>query len=110
MNNLFAAGSKDIEDEQARDVKNEGMPMCPKCKTNRLHLFEKGLGCRKECGFVVWRTISGKTLTENQMAALAEKGVTQEIKGFKSKAGKEFSAKLKLNAEYKTEFEFNNKK
>ena len=39
------------------------------------------------------------------MKSLLEKGVTKEISGFKSKAGKTFSAKLKLN-EGKTEFEF----
>jgi DNA topoisomerase-3 len=96
--------------KSAQDAKNEAMPMCPKCKTRRLHIFEKGIGCAKECGFVVWRTIAGKTLTDKQLAALVEKGATGEIKGFTSKAGKEFSAKLKLDAEWKTVFDFNNKK
>jgi DNA topoisomerase-3 len=88
----------------------ESMPLCPKCKKQHLHVFEKGLGCNKECGFVIWRTIAGKKLTDAQLIALATKGITSEIKGFTSKAGKEFSAKLKLDSEMKAVFEFAAKK
>jgi DNA topoisomerase-3 len=79
-----------------RDEQNEKMPLCPKCKQKHLHVFEKGIGCSKECGFVIWRTVAGKKLSDAQLATLAAKGVTSEIKGFTSKAGKEFSTKLKL--------------
>jgi DNA topoisomerase-3 len=89
-----------------RDEQSEKMPLCPKCRQQRLHLFEKGIGCTKECGFVLWRTVAGKKLTDTQLSALAAKGVTPEIKGFTSKAGKEFSAKLKLDGEYKAVFDF----
>jgi DNA topoisomerase-3 len=89
-----------------REVQNESMPLCPKCKKNHLHTFEKGMGCDKECGFVLWRTVAGKKLTDTQMAALATKGITSEIKGLTSKAGKEFSAKLKLGTDFRVTFEF----
>jgi DNA topoisomerase-3 len=79
-----------------REEKSEQLPLCPKCKQKHLHLFEKGIGCTKECGFVLWRTVAGKKLSDAQLATLAAKGITPEIKGFTSKAGKEFSAKLKL--------------
>ncbi|GHT16372.1 hypothetical protein AGMMS4956_18670 [Bacteroidia bacterium] len=68
------------------------------------------MGCTKECGFVIWRTIAGKKLTDAQLITLATKGITSEIKGFTSKAGKEFSAKLKLDGEMKAVFEFATKK
>ena len=93
-----------------REEQNEKMPLCPKCKQQRLHVFEKGIGCSKECGFVLWRTVAGKKLSDAQLAALAGKGATPEIKGFTSKAGKEFSAKLKLDAELKVTFDFNKNK
>jgi DNA topoisomerase-3 len=82
------------------------MPRCPKCKQRHLHTFEKGIGCSKECGFVLWRTVAGKKLTDTQLTTLAAKGITSEIKGFTSKAGKELAAKLKLDAELKVTFDF----
>jgi DNA topoisomerase-3 len=89
-----------------REEQSEQLPLCPKCRQKHLHLFEKGMGCTKECGFVLWRTVAGKKLTDGQLTTLAAKGITPEIKGFTSKAGKEFSAKLKLDGELKTVFEF----
>ncbi|MGL5914533.1 MAG: topoisomerase C-terminal repeat-containing protein, partial [Bacteroidales bacterium] len=93
-----------------RDEKNENMPQCPKCKKQKLRAFEKGIGCNKECGFVVWNTVAGKKITETQLLTLITKGVSPVIKGFKNKAGKEFSTKLQLNKEFKIEFLFDNKK
>lgn len=57
------------------------------------------------CSFTIPQEIASKKLTDVNVKSLLEKGVTKEISGFKSKAGKTFSAKLKLN-EGKTEFEF----
>jgi DNA topoisomerase-3 len=79
-----------------RDEQNEKLPLYPKCKQNHLHVFEKGIRCSKECGFVLWRTVADKKLGNAQLATLAAKGITPEIKGFTSKAGKVFSTKLKL--------------
>jgi hypothetical protein len=45
-------------------------------------------------------------VTYTQLATLAGKGITAEVKGFTSKAGKEFSAKLKLDGEHRVVFEF----
>lgn len=71
---------------------------CPCCSGS---LKEKGKLYECECGFKLWKTISNKTLTENQIKDLLEKGVTKEIKGFISKAGKEFSARLIIDTEEK---------
>jgi DNA topoisomerase-3 len=92
-----------------QDEKNEKMPLCPKCKKEHLRTFEKGVGCTKECGFVLWRTVADKKLSDAQLIALATKGKTPPIKGFISKAGKEFTAALKLNADGKAEFDFSDK-
>jgi DNA topoisomerase-3 len=94
-----------------KQIKSELMPLCPKCKTQHLRLFEKGLGCVKECGFVVWRTVAEKTLKDTQLMDIAKKGKTGVIDGFMSKkTGKTFSATLKLDNEFKTIFDFDNQK
>lgn len=84
-------------------------PNCP-CCNNPVRVNEKGVFCSNEGCLKLWRTISGKDLTDSQLVALLTKGKTAKIKGFKSKAGKEFEAVLKLNkAEKKVEFEFDKK-
>jgi DNA topoisomerase-3 len=76
--------------------------LCPKCKKAHLRIFEKGIGCSdKECKFVVWRSICGKNLTDNQLSEIAKGKLSGTIKGFKSpKTGKVFEAKLKLKADF----------
>lgn len=71
----------------------------------QLTIKAKLVVCDK-CEFKVWRTIASKELTDNQLKELIEKGETKEIKGFKSKAGKSFGAKVTLEdrATGKTKF------
>lgn len=84
-------------------------PNCP-CCNSPVRVNEKGVFCSNEGCLKLWRTIGGKDLTDSQLVALLTKGKTAKIKGFKSKAGKEFEAVLKLNkAEKKVEFEFDKK-
>lgn len=71
---------------------------CPCCSGS---LKEKGKLYECACGFKLWKTIAHKTLTESQMKDLLEKGVTEKITGFISKAGKEFSARLILDTDEK---------
>jgi DNA topoisomerase-3 len=91
-----------------KQAMQELMPLCPKCKKQHLRLFEKGIGCSKECGFVVWRSVAKKSLPDAQLIALIEKGKTSVIKGFTSKEGKSFDAKLILKSDLTTGFEFDN--
>lgn len=92
-------------------IPQEEKPACPKCGKNTIRIFDKNAKCMDEaCDFIIWREIAGKKLSDTQVGQLIEKGKTGEIKGFKSKAGKPFEAKLTLNNEYKVEFVFNNKK
>jgi DNA topoisomerase-3 len=84
--------------------------VCPKCSAEAIKPFSKGLKCYNEgCGFIVWDTICEKKLSEKQLTDLITKRKTALIKGFKSKAGKSFDAALKLNNEFKVEFEFEKK-
>lgn len=79
---------------------------CPKCSKNILE-NKKAYSCSdKECSFVIWKEVASKTISEKQAIELLGKGKTKLIKGFKSKEGKEFSAYLVLDKDYKVSFEF----
>lgn len=86
---------------------------CPKCG-GKLIFNDKSVFCSnwkdKGCDFSIWRNVCNKTLTDKQLVDLVTKGKTESIKGFKSKAGKSFSASLKLKDDFTTEFEFDKKK
>jgi DNA topoisomerase-3 len=75
------------------------MGKCPLCGSDIIE-GKKGFGCSawksKGCKFVIWKEIAGKKLTKNQVKMLLEKGETSKIKGFTSKKGKKFDAKLRL--------------
>lgn len=79
---------------------------CPLCG-KPLRKMNWGWGCsgyKEGCKFSIG-SIAGKKLTDTQVKQLVEKGKTSEIKGFTSKAGKKFSAKLKME-DGKVSFDF----
>lgn len=81
---------------------------CPLCG-KPLREFKTNFGCsgyKDGCKFSVWKTIAGKTLTAAQVAKLVKDKKTNKIKGFKSKAGKEFEAVLIMDNEGKISFDF----
>lgn len=84
---------------------------CPTCKTGLVSESKKAFGCsnwkNKGCKFVIWKTIAGKEITESMAKKLLKNGKTQQLKGFKSRAGKDFDAALKLDND-KVVFEFDN--
>jgi DNA topoisomerase-3 len=61
---------------------------------------------REGCTMTIWKTMAGKKITIAIAKKLLKDGKTAPIKGFKSKAGKSFEAKLKLSGG-KVEFDFN---
>src|SRR5215203_3766473 len=89
----------------------EPLGACPKCGAPVIET-RKAYGCsawkKSGCDFVIWKQVSGKRLSENQARQLLTKGRTGQMKGFKSKAGKPYSAALTLDAEHKVRLEFEN--
>lgn len=78
---------------------------CPDCGSP-VALRDRAAVCTgSSCGFHVNRVIAGKTLQEKDIVSLLTSGRTLEMKGFRSKAGKEFAARLVLS-EGKVSFEF----
>ncbi len=73
---------------------------CPLCKSEVVEQ-DKSYGCsgwRQGCKFVIWRTIAGRRISVRAAQALLRLGRTPLLKGFESKAGKTFEARLKLDA------------
>lgn len=81
---------------------------CPVCGHDVLPFF-KGWRCsqvkEKRCSFVIWSPLAGKKLTEKQVSVLLKKKETIPLKGFRSKQGKPFTARLVI-ADGKVELRF----
>lgn len=83
--------------EQKAQVIASDFGLCPLCGVGQVIIGKKGYGCsrwREGCSFTIWRQLAGKKLTEAQVKTLVAGKTTALLKGFKSKAGKSFSAKL----------------
>ena len=80
---------------------------CPKCGTESMGIYAKVAKCRHEdCDFHIFREVCGTLLTEDYIRDLLTTGRTPILKGLTSKAGKKFNARLVLNEDYTTSFEF----
>jgi DNA topoisomerase-3 len=82
---------------------------CPKCGAPVVET-KKSYGCSawkdKGCKFAIWKTVAGKRVSEAQARQLLKEGKTGQLKGFKSKAGKPFSAALVLDGEHRVKLDF----
>lgn len=98
----------------AADAENIQCPLCG----STVKIWPTNASCtNKECGLYVHRTVCGKILSPTILKHLIENGKTGVVKGFTSKAGKSFDARLKLTVIEKegrkygnTEFVFDDKK
>lgn len=73
---------------------------CPKCGQGLIIQGHRGFGCnryREGCDFAVLREVSGKVLTERQIAELIRVGRTRSLKGFRDTSGRSFEARLELD-------------
>lgn len=71
---------------------------CPLCGSAVIEQ-DRFYGCsgwRAGCKFTIWKTIAGKKVSGRTAQALLRRGRSPLLKGFKSKAGKAFDARLKL--------------
>ena len=84
---------------------------CPKCSNESVGIYAKVAKCRHEdCDFHIFREVCGTLLTEDYIQDLLTIGRTPILKGLTSKAGKKFNARLVLNEDYTTSFEFESRK
>lgn len=81
---------------------------CPICQAE-IKDFPKSYSCsrwKEGCGFTIWKVVAKKKLSTTAIKELMTTKKTSLIKGFKSKAGKNFEAYLVMNSNGKVEFEF----
>ena len=77
---------------------------CPKCGGVVQETYRK-VECQK-CGFSLWRVISGREWTPEELAELFKKRFVGPLTGFRSKQGRPFSAGIRLTDELRLEFDF----
>jgi DNA topoisomerase III len=85
-------------DEHADGGAHTALGLCPLCGSVVVEQ-PKSYGCRawkQGCKFTVWKTIAGKAIGVRTARALITTGQTPLLKGFRSKAGKPFEARLKV--------------
>lgn len=75
----------------------EVLGRCPVCGT-AVTLGRKAYTCerKRDCTFVVFTRVAGKTVSPNLLKLLLARGRSSVLPGFKSKAGKRFKAALVL--------------
>jgi len=79
---------------------------CPKCG-GEVHEKYKQFQCEK-CDFAMWKTLCGRMFEIEEVERLITEKQIGPLQGFRSKMGKPFAAVLKMNGEFKIEFDFGN--
>ncbi|MFA5042641.1 MAG: DNA topoisomerase III [Kiritimatiellia bacterium] len=77
---------------------------CPKC-SGEIHENYRRFQCQK-CDFFIWKTLAGRQFEVGEMEDLLAKKSVGPLDNFHSHKGKVFAAMVKLNPEYKVEFDF----
>ena len=77
---------------------------CPKCGGVVQENYRK-VQCQK-CDFSLWRVISGREWTPEELAELFTKRFVGPLTGFRSKQGRPFAAGIRLTDELRLEFDF----
>ncbi|HVJ13438.1 MAG TPA: DNA topoisomerase, partial [Burkholderiales bacterium] len=77
---------------------------CPKCGGKVQENYRK-VKCQK-CDFSLWRVISGREWSPEELAELFTKRFVGPLTGFRSKQGRPFAAGIRLNDELRLEFDF----
>ena len=77
---------------------------CPKCGGTVQENYRK-FQCQK-CDFSLWKVTSGREWSPEEVSELIEKRFIGPLTGFRSRMGKPFAAGVKLNDEFRIEFDF----
>jgi DNA topoisomerase-3 len=81
---------------------------CPKCG-GEIHERYKHFQCVNEkCDFSIWKTLCGRMFEMEEVEKLIAEKQVGPLQNFRSKKGFPFTAVLKMNAEFKVEFDFGN--
>lgn len=86
---------------KAEEKQDSVIGKCPLCQ-NLILESSKSYSCQKwkeGCKFKIWKKIAGKKISATQAKKILCKGKSDHLKGFKSKAGKSFSASLAIKGD-----------
>lgn len=104
------AASGHVNSETMRGNFHDLDVRCPKCGgTAGFRESFKAYDCKNpDCKLVVWKSVGSRELEPGEVISLLETGAVGPLKGFKSKMGRPFEAKLALSeaTEWKTTFDF----
>ncbi|MGE0875146.1 MAG: DNA topoisomerase III [Burkholderiales bacterium] len=77
---------------------------CPKCGGTIQENYRK-FQCQN-CDFSIWKVTSGREWSPEEIAELVTRRYVGPVAGFRSRMGKPFAAGVKLNSEFRAEFDF----
>jgi DNA topoisomerase III len=81
---------------------------CPKCG-GEVHEKYKVFQCANPaCDFSIWKILCSRMFEIDEVEKLISEKQIGPLQGFRSKLGRPFNAVLKLNGEFKVEFDFGN--
>ena len=81
---------------------------CPKCG-GEIHERYRQYQCAKEgCDFAMWKTLCSRMFEPEEIEQLILQKQIGPLQGFRSKQGFPFAAVIRMNGEYKIEFDFGN--
>jgi DNA topoisomerase-3 len=78
---------------------------CPKCGGGPFDEDYRTFKCRS-CGLIIWKTMAGRLFDAAEVEKLLTERHIGPLEGFRSKLGRKFSAAVKLNGDFKQEFDF----
>src|SRR5664279_3816888 len=82
---------------------------CPKCGIGEAHEKYKKFQCTNpKCDFAFWKIMGGRQIEPHEADTLIHDREIGPLEGFRSKMGRPFSAKLKLNDANEVIFDFGN--
>ncbi len=81
---------------------------CPKCGGGPFDEDYRTFKCRS-CGLIIWKTMAGRLFEAAEVEKLLTERRVGPLEGFRSKVGRKFSAAVKLNGDFKQEFDFGEK-
>jgi DNA topoisomerase-3 len=96
------ASRQSIKEKSSTDI-----GACPLCGAKVVEQ-KKSFSCSRwqaGCKLTIWKSMSGKRISARTAKSLLQHGKSSVLKGFKSKSGQPFSARLKLH-EGKVSFDF----
>ena len=77
---------------------------CPKCGGKVQENYRK-FKCQK-CDFSIWKVVSSREFAPEEIETLIVKRSVGPLTGFRSRAGKPFTAMVRLSPEFRAEFDF----